>query len=118
MQICRRLRLCLSVQGGCDRFYEALRGRLGKFGLKLAEDKTRIIRFTRFRKEEKAYFEFLGFEFLWGVDRKGARPHQTKDFKDGVSKEPAGLQRMDSGEPALEVASLFQEAEYEAERIL
>jgi RNA-directed DNA polymerase len=54
-----------------DRFYEALRGRLGKFGLKLAEDKTRIIRFTRFRKEEKAYFEFLGFEFRWDVDRQG-----------------------------------------------
>jgi group II intron reverse transcriptase/maturase len=54
-----------------DRFYEALRGRLGKFGLKLAEDKTRIIRFTRFRKEERAHFEFLGFEFRWAVDRKG-----------------------------------------------
>ncbi|MHC4686058.1 MAG: reverse transcriptase domain-containing protein [Planctomycetota bacterium] len=54
-----------------DSFYEALRGRLGKFGLKLAEDRTRIIRFTRFRKEEKSYFEFLGFEFRWAVDRKG-----------------------------------------------
>ena len=54
-----------------DRFYEALGGRLGKFGLELAKDKTRIIRFTRFRKEEKAYFEFLGFEFRWAVDRKG-----------------------------------------------
>jgi len=54
-----------------DRFYEALGRRLGKFGLKLAADKTRIIRFTRFRKEEKAYFEFLGFEFRWTVDRKG-----------------------------------------------
>jgi group II intron reverse transcriptase/maturase len=54
-----------------DRFYEALGGRLGKFGLELAKDKTRIIRFTRFRKEEKTYFEFLGFEFRWAVDRKG-----------------------------------------------
>jgi len=54
-----------------ERFYEALRRRLVKFGLELAEDKTRIIRFTRFRKEEKAYFEFLGFEFRWAVDRKG-----------------------------------------------
>ena len=54
-----------------DRFYEALGGRLGKFGLELAKDKTRIIRFTRFRKEEKVYFEFLGFEFRWAVDRKG-----------------------------------------------
>lgn len=54
-----------------ERFYEALGVRLGKFGLELAEDKTRIIRFTRYRKDEKTYFEFLGFEFKWGVDRKG-----------------------------------------------
>ncbi len=54
-----------------QRFYEALERRLGKFGLELATDKTRIIRFTRFRKEENAYFEFLGFEFRWVVDRKG-----------------------------------------------
>ena len=54
-----------------DRFYEALGVRLGKFGLELAEDKTRIIRFTRISKDKKTYFEFLGFEFRWGVDRKG-----------------------------------------------
>ena len=54
-----------------ERYYQALRKRLRKFGLELAEEKTNIIRFTRFRKEEKASFEFLGFEFRWGVSRKG-----------------------------------------------
>lgn len=54
-----------------ELFYEALVKRLGKFGLEVAEGKTRILRFTRFRKEEGAWFEFLGFEFRWGVDRKG-----------------------------------------------
>ena len=54
-----------------ERLYKTLEGRLGKFGLELAEDKTRVIRFTRFRKVEKTYFEFLGFEFRWAVDRKG-----------------------------------------------
>ena len=42
-----------------ERFYEALKGRLAKFGLTLAEKKTRIIPFSRFRKEEGRYFEFL-----------------------------------------------------------
>jgi hypothetical protein len=47
-----------------------------------------------------------------------ARPHQTQDLKDEVSKEPTGLQRMDSGEPALEATEALQEAECETERIL
>jgi RNA-directed DNA polymerase len=54
-----------------ERFYELLAKRLRKFGLEVADKKTKITRFTRFRKEEGAYFEFLGFEFRWGVDRKG-----------------------------------------------
>jgi len=33
-----------------DRFYEALGSRPGKFGLQVAEDKTRVLKFTRFRK--------------------------------------------------------------------
>ena len=41
-----------------------------KFGLSLSQDKTRIIKFSRFEKDA-SYFEFLGFEFHWGVDRKG-----------------------------------------------
>ncbi|MBA7668007.1 hypothetical protein ES703_76110 [subsurface metagenome] len=41
-----------SLQRDAERFYEALVKRLNKFGLEVAEDKTKIIRFTRFRKEE------------------------------------------------------------------
>jgi hypothetical protein len=37
----------------------------------VAEDKTRVLKFTRFRKESRARFDYLGFEFTWGVDRKG-----------------------------------------------
>jgi group II intron reverse transcriptase/maturase len=54
-----------------ERFYRALNGRLGKFGLDVSEEKTNIISFSRFRKEEKAWFEFLGFEFRWGTSRNG-----------------------------------------------
>lgn len=53
------------------RFYEVLPVRLGKFGLTLSEEKTRVISFSRFRKEERTSFEFLGFEFRWGVSHKG-----------------------------------------------
>jgi RNA-directed DNA polymerase len=54
-----------------QRFYQTLGKRLNKFGLEVAEDKTKIISFSRFRKEENTAFDFLGFEFRWGVSRKG-----------------------------------------------
>lgn len=54
-----------------DGFHKAMCERLGKFGLQLSKEKTRIIKFTRFRKESRVRFDFLGFEFYWGVDHKG-----------------------------------------------
>jgi len=53
------------------RFYKALGLRLEKFGLSLAEEKTRIMRFSRLHMEDKTCFEFLGFEFRWGMNRAG-----------------------------------------------
>jgi len=50
------------------RFYEALGKRLGKYGLKLAEDKTRLLCFSRNRRRGREAFEFLGLEFRWGVE--------------------------------------------------
>lgn len=55
-----------------EGFYRALGERLRKFGLELAEDKTRIIAFERHQSQTR--FEFLGFEFRWGIDRSG-KPH-------------------------------------------
>ena len=54
-----------------ERFYRALGKRLGKFGLELAEEKTKIISFSRFRKHENISFEFLGFEYRWSISKKG-----------------------------------------------
>jgi group II intron reverse transcriptase/maturase len=54
-----------------ERFYHTLKERLRKFGLELSEEKTNVIPFSRFHKEERTWFEFLGFEFWWGTSRKG-----------------------------------------------
>ena len=57
-----------------ERFYRELKERLRKFGLKVAEEKTNIIRFSRYqkqKKEENTAFDFLGFEFRWGISRNG-----------------------------------------------
>ena len=53
------------------RFYRQIKERLGKFGLEVAEEKTNIIRFSRYQKEENTAFDFLGFEFRWGISRNG-----------------------------------------------
>ena len=58
-------------QADAERFYSVLGQRLGKFGLELSGAKTRIIPFSRHRQAGKTSFEFLGFEFRWGKDRKG-----------------------------------------------
>jgi len=52
-----------------ERFYNELGKRLVMFNLQLAEDKTHIIRFSRFQEKDKTHFEFLGFEFRWGKSR-------------------------------------------------
>lgn len=54
-----------------ERFYNVLGKRLGKFGLELATEKTKIINFSRFNKQQKSSFEYLGFEYRWGKSRKG-----------------------------------------------
>jgi RNA-directed DNA polymerase len=53
-----------------QRFYHELEERLRKFGLELAQEKTRVIPFSRYRRGETS-FDFLGFEFRWGTDRQG-----------------------------------------------
>lgn len=50
------------------QFFVELSGRMKKFGLELAPDKSRII---SFQMKENTSFEFLGFDFRWGKTLKG-----------------------------------------------
>jgi RNA-directed DNA polymerase len=59
------------IKSDAEKFFRVLGKRLGKFGLELATEKTRIIPFSPFQKQEANCFEFLGFEFRWGISRKG-----------------------------------------------
>ncbi len=61
-----------------ERFQKALKLRFKKFGLELAEEKTRLIRFGRFAREDleeagekPETFDFLGFKHVCGTDRGG-----------------------------------------------
>lgn len=74
-----------------EKFYQGLQPRLGKFGLELSMEKTNIIRFSRFRKEEKTKFEFLGFEFRWGVSRKGTDTLKRRTSRGKFTKSMAAF---------------------------
>ena len=58
-------------EGDAREFFEALPKRLAKFGLAVAEEKTRIVRFSRFHPSLKRRVSFLGFELYWFRDRQG-----------------------------------------------
>lgn len=65
-------------QDDAEAFAVALRGRLGKFGLRVHEAKTRLIEFGRFareravrRNQKPVTFDFLGFTHICGVSRTG-----------------------------------------------
>jgi hypothetical protein len=49
-------------RGDAERFYRAMSKRLEKFGLEVAPEKTRILRFSRFHPGLRRRFAFLGFE--------------------------------------------------------
>lgn len=55
------------------RFHAVLGARLKKFNLELSAEKTHILSFSPNEAGSTA-FDFLGFEFRWGTDRKG-QPH-------------------------------------------
>lgn len=57
-----------------EQFLEMLKERMAKFGLSLSEEKTRLVKFTRYAIHRNESFSFLGFEFRWGLDRN-YRPH-------------------------------------------
>jgi group II intron reverse transcriptase/maturase len=70
---------CFDYREDAERFYKTLPKRFAKFGLELAEEKTRILQFgiyaakDRTAKGEKKpeTFNFLGFTFYCGINQRG-----------------------------------------------
>lgn len=80
-----------------ERFLRELPERLGKFGLKVAEDKTRLLRFSRYELEPNEAFGFLGFEFRWIKSRHGRpivrRRTQPKKLSASIRKFAEWIQK-------------------------
>lgn len=68
--------MLFQYKSDAEEMYRALPGRMGKFGLELAMDKTKIISFGRFAKQNSKdgkteTFDFLGFTFCNSTTRDG-----------------------------------------------
>jgi len=57
------------LEADAERYYKALPKRLNEFGLEVAEEKTNLMRFSPVHWKASGAFEFLGFEFRWGLGR-------------------------------------------------
>jgi group II intron reverse transcriptase/maturase len=87
---------CFQYKDEAERFYRALGERMEKFGLELAEEKTRILEFGRFATENRRTrgegkpetFSFLGFTFYCSMDgrRRFYRVKVRTDRKKIISK--------------------------------
>lgn len=98
---------CFQYESEARKFFEMLKERFARFGLELAEDKSKIIRFGRYAKEygSRDTFDFLGFTHINGLSPKNKYIiiHQTSKKK-LVAKRQATKQwlrenmHMDKGE--------------------
>jgi group II intron reverse transcriptase/maturase len=83
--------VCFELRHEAEAFDQALKTRLEQFGLELAAEKTKTIRFGRNGGSHNGRFDFLGFEFYWQPDRKGL-PRVKR--RTATKKWQAGMQRM------------------------
>jgi len=72
-------------------FFRELPGRLAKFGLSMAEDKSGILRFSRCDVKSSKCFTFLGFEFYWANTRQGKKTVKRRTSKKKFSAALASL---------------------------
>ena len=82
---------CFEYRHEAAAFERALLERLAQYGLEVAPDKTKRIRFGRNGGPYNGRFDFLGFEYRWEEDRKG-RP--TVKRRTARKKLQGAVQRM------------------------
>lgn len=82
---------CFEYRHEAEAFEKELKTRLAKFGLEVAADKTKTLRFGSNGGPYNGRFDFLGFEFYWEPDRQG-KPRVKR--RTATKKWLAGMQRM------------------------
>ncbi|MCY4644983.1 MAG: group II intron reverse transcriptase/maturase [Bacteriovoracales bacterium] len=76
--------ICCEREEDAERIIQAIKGRMERFALKLNQEKTRKVNFSKSKKqngEKQGTFDFLGFTFYWGKSRKGHWISKVKTSK-------------------------------------
>ena len=72
------------------RVQEALPKRMGKYGLTIHPDKSKLVRFTPYGKEKRPTIDFLGFTHYWTKSKGGVlvikRRTTSKGLRKGIKK--------------------------------
>lgn len=71
IRYCDDFVVAFQLRRDAESFYRVLPQRLAKFNLAISQEKTRLMRFSRFHPGKQRCFKFLGFEFYWSRDRQG-----------------------------------------------
>lgn len=103
----------LGFEYGADaeRFFDELPGRLAKFGLGMAMDKSAILRFSRCDLKGSGCFTFLGFDFYWARTRKGKSTVKRRTSKKKFKASLASLKewvRTNRSRPLRELAATLR----------
>ena len=61
------------TQSDAERYLTALPERLAKFNLRLAEEKSGLVKFDRWEPRSSGKFTFLGFDFYWSPTRQNPK---------------------------------------------
>lgn len=95
---------CFQYKKEAEYFYEHLKRRMGHFGLKLEEEKSRLIEFGRYAQEnakkrgrKAAIFNFLGFTHYCSKSRNGRFRVKGKTSKKKMAKKCKGMYRLIQG---------------------
>jgi group II intron reverse transcriptase/maturase len=62
--------VCFERKDDAEAYLRELPGRLAKFGLELAEEKSALVKFNRWEPESSGRFTLLGFDFYWVKGRR------------------------------------------------
>jgi RNA-directed DNA polymerase len=82
---------CFEYRHEAANFENGLKSRLAKFGLEVAANKTKTLRFGHNGGPHNGRFDFLGFEFYWEADRQG---HPRVKRRTATKKHLGAMQRM------------------------
>jgi len=77
--------------------------------VKVAPEKTALLRFSRFQASRKRRFTFLGFEFYWEADSKKNAPGVAAHGAQEVAREHQSLQGLAQSQPLPSIGGAVSE---------